>query len=181
MRRFSLLGVMLNVAAIALLAATGVALADDTLPAQIAGSIGGALDPNAYYTNAFIDGVDLYMPGGGSSVFSAVNDVFLAVFATFNSISGLLSSSSAAAEQLVDYVLQSDVLNALTMASSSSASPNDTLAMYAFVADGSGGTTAQLDGLSFNVPEPNAIALLVTATSGIAAAVGRRRLRRVRP
>jgi hypothetical protein len=187
--RISIFGLLANAAALALLGLTSVALAGPILPADIAGDILGS--SSSSFSNVFIDTVSpLLVTGGnlssssGSSLGGSITGFLYAVYATVTTIvsgsSSILNGGSSVVE-LIGYVLSTDLNNALLPSFTSSG-----IDLTIFGGNPSTGFTPENLSFAVNasalntsatVPEPSAIAVLVTAVAGVAALWRRRELR----
>jgi hypothetical protein len=195
-RRISIVGLAANAAALVLLGLTGAALAGPSLPADIAGFIGGST-PLVSFSHAFIDTLSpLFLSGvgsGSSSIIVSIGSSSIVaisglLYAVYASVTTLISGSSilllsdsggilGSGAHLIGYVLGSDLSGLGPLSSVSSIAD---LPIYG----GPYTTGYGLDSFFFvvtpgvRIPEPNAIAVVVTAVAAVAALLGRRRLRR---
>lgn len=168
MRRFSMIGLLANAAALVLLGLTGAAVADPSSSLTLDGIIGGSGAALLDFGQAIVDTLSPISVSSGSTL---LYPIFVIV--------SLISSpgSSSYGSELIGYILSSDfnVLSAM-----SSYVSGDTAPIYTF----SSSATLNLSGLFFqptgqvSVPEPNSIAVVVTAVAGLATLLRRRGLRR---
>ncbi|MFO1023613.1 MAG: hypothetical protein U1E70_00395 [Acetobacteraceae bacterium] len=184
---------LINAVALGLLGTTGIAVATPSLPDTISGFIEGAIPATLSFSDAFISTFVVSFSNGSSSpVFdSAVAVIGASMFAVYATVTQLLSNVGSSVsslpqfvdlgQQLIGYVLEQDVLGALQLVSnvgSGVIGPFDKFTMYEFVGIAQAGPVLVPDGLEFRIPEPNGIAILVTAIAGISTLLRRRRLRR---
>jgi len=168
MRRISMLGLLANASALALLGLTAVALAGPSVPATLSGLIIPDLGSSGSLVSGFLDTLSpITLPSGS---------VLYPVFSFFTSIiSGVVTSGS----ELVGYILSTDLsaIDFSPLVSQSGGVPIYTV---------SGSSAYVASELLFqaspnlNIPEPNGIAVVVTAVAGIATLLRRRKLRRDR-
>jgi hypothetical protein len=166
MRRISVLGLLANAAALALLGLTGVALAGPALPATLTGTILPGLDSSSSLMSGFLDTLSpISLPSGSLlyPIFSLITSI----------ISGVVTTSS----ELIGYLLSTD-LSSLGLPSGTSSGGG--VPIYTVSGSSAYIATELLfqPGPSASIPEPNGIAVVVTAVAGLATLLRRRKLRR---
>ncbi len=166
MRRRSVLGLAANLAAVGLVCAVGAAIAGPILPAELPGVIVGLSNSAIALNNAFVDTLHPILVSGAPT--------FYKVFAT---ITSLLSGSVVSPQvSLIGDVLISAV-QAIPSQGSGILAALDIFTVPSTLNLGGGQVFFEVVSVA-RIPEPNAIALVVTGVAGLAALLGRRRLRR---
>lgn len=166
MRRISVLGLLANASALALLGLTAVALAGPSVPATLGGVIIPGLGSSSSVMSGLLDTLSPITLSSGSLLYPI-----------FSFITTIVSGAVTSGSELVGYILSTDLssIDFTSMTSQSGGVPIYTV---------SGSSAYVASELFFraspnvSIPEPNGIAVVVTAVAGIATLLRRRKLRR---